>query len=368
MTGTLSDYWDAISPSISPDLISTESLHDLSTVGQHFPSTIASLVGFECRLAEASPQADLFLRVVPQTGGRDILAGAQAVETRPKFYHLLAGCPTIPNLSPELIDHPVWQKIRQFCIQWSTPNTSFYNHIKDLWIEFDLETNPPKIPIPSVFFGSDLASLETGLNLLLDHPVSPEQHQQIDRIFNILPKTASLFQAGVLLSRRHSQTIRFYIADISTKQISVYLDKIGWKGDRKNLETILMMLAPGIKKTNLQLELESKIATKIAIECYFENRDAWQIFLDRLVKTGFCLPQKRDAILKFGGMTREKDSPQNWPQHLQQRSQLLGSQWESVLFRRLAYLKMTYCSGKPLEFKAYLGVQPGWIDPQFLNN
>ncbi len=362
MIGTLTDYWETIAPSISPDLISAESLHRFSRVGQHFPSTIPSLVGFECRLAEADPQADLFLRVVPETGGRDILAGSQAVETRPKFYHLLSGSPTLPALSPSLIDHPVWQKIRQFCIQWSTPDTSFYDNIKDLWLEFDLKTDPPAIPVPSVFFGSEVASVKTGLNLLLDYPLTSEQSQQIDHILNTLPKTAHLFQTGVLLSRSTSQRIRFYMADISTQQIGSYLNHIGWKGDRDSLEPILAMLSPAIKKTNLQLELENAIAPKIAVECYFENREAWKIFLEQLVKIGFCLPQKRDAILRFGGMTRERDAPQYWPRHLQRRSQLLGSQWESVLFRRLAYLKMIYRPGMPLEFKAYLGVQPGWMN------
>ncbi len=162
-----------------------------------------------------------------------------------------------------------------------------------------------------------------------------------------------------MLSRSNSQTIRFYIADISTQQICPYLNQIGWNSDYQELEQILAMLSPGIKKTNLQIELESKIAPTIAIECYLENREAWKIFLDRLVKIGFCLPQKRDAILQFGGITHERDSPEKWPLHLQRRSQLFNSQWQSVLFRRLAYLKMTYSPGMPLEFKVYLGVQPG---------
>ncbi len=192
MTGTLTDYWDAIRPqsrsantsSISPNLISAESLHHLSEVGQHFPRvlgnlapfSIASLVGFECRLSESQPQADLFLRVVPDTGGRDILAGSQAVETQAKFYHLLAGSRTIPELSPPLINHPVWQKVRLFSIQWSTQNTAFYNNIKDLWLEFYLKTDPPNIPIPSVFLGPKAAHcIKTGLNILLNHPLNSEQ-------------------------------------------------------------------------------------------------------------------------------------------------------------------------------------------------
>ena len=74
---SLTDYWEAIAPAISPDLISPESLGHLAAVGGHFPSAIASLVGFECRLADPQPQADLFLRVVPENGGRDILAGGE---------------------------------------------------------------------------------------------------------------------------------------------------------------------------------------------------------------------------------------------------------------------------------------------------
>lgn len=362
--GTLTDYWDAIAPTISPDLISAESRRRLSDVGRHFPDAIASLVGFECRLADTTPQADLFLRVIPETGGRDILAGSEAVETQSKFYHLLAGYGTLPTLSSELIAHPVWQKIRQFCIQWSTPNTSFYDHIKDLWLEFDLDAEPAAVPVPSAFFGSGaIAHLSTHLNPLLENPLTPEQSRHIERTLNALPRTANLFQSGVLLSRE-PDNIRFYITDISVKQICPYLDRIGWEGDRHQMAAILALLSPGIKKTNLQIEIETDIAPTIAIECYLENREAWKIFLEGLVKTGFCLPQKRNAILSFGGLTRERDSPENWPGTLRRRSQLLGPGWESVLFRRLAYLKLTYRPGMPLEFKAYLGVQPGWIDTQ----
>lgn len=362
--GTLTDYLDAIAPNLSPDLISAEFRRRLSGIGQHFPDAIASLVGFECRLADPTPQADLFFRVSPETGGRDIVAGSEAVETQPQFYHLLAGYETIPSLDDQLIDHPIWQKIRQFCTQWSTPNTSFYDYIKDLWLEFDLDAEPPAIPIPSVFLGSSaIAHLSTHLNPLLEHPLTSEKSQRIERTLNALPKTAKLFQSGVLLSRE-PHNIRFYISDISIQQICPYLDRIGWQGDRHQIAAILAFLSPGIKTTNLQIEIETDIAPTIAIECYLENREAWKLFLEGLVKTGFCLPQKRDAILSFGGLTREGDSPENWPGTLRRRSQLLGPGWESVLFRRLAYLKLIYRPGIPLEFKAYLGVQPGWIDTQ----
>ncbi|MGI0496174.1 hypothetical protein ACOKW7_13540 [Limnospira platensis CENA597] len=367
---SLTDYWEAIAPAISPDLISPESLGHLAAVGGHFPSAIASLVGFECRLADPQPQADLFLRVVPENGGRDILAGGEAVETLPKLYHLLAGSATIPVLSSRLIEHPVWRKIRLFCREWSNPETSFYRTVNDLWLEFDLTgdltgdlTTDRVIPVPSVFWGSEqVADLENHLNWWLDSRLTSGQSQIIHQTFQALPPTAKLFQSGVLLSR-NSQALRFYIADISPTQIYGYLEQLGWLGDRYSIGAILALLSVGINKTNLQLEIDgNSLSEQIAVECYLENRQAWQIFLDGLVKTGFCLPQKRDAILSFGGLTHERDSPEKWPDTLRRRSQLLGENWESVLFRRLAYLKLTYRRGIPLEFKAYLGVQPGWIN------
>ncbi|MBS0015173.1 MAG: hypothetical protein KFF72_02165 [Arthrospira sp. SH-MAG29] len=367
---SLTDYWEAIAPAISPDLISPESLGHLAEVGGHFPSAIASLVGFECRLADPQPQADLFLRVVPENGGRDILAGSEAVETLGKLYHLLAGSATIPVLSSGLIEHPVWRKIRLFCREWSNPDTSFYRTVNDLWLEFDLTgdltgdlTTDRVIPVPSVFWGSEqVADLENHLNWWLDSRLTSAQSQIIHQTFQALPPTAKLFQSGVLLSR-NSQALRFYIADISPTQIYGYLEQLGWLGDRYSIGAILALLSVGINKTNLQLEIDgNSLSDQIAVECYLENRQAWQIFLDGLVKTGFCLPQKRDAILSFGGLTHERDSPEKWPDTLRRRSQLLGEDWESVLFRRLAYLKLTYRRGIPLEFKAYLGVQPGWIN------
>ena len=65
-------------------------------------------------------------------------------------------------------------------------------------------------------------------------------------------------------------------------------------------------------RVDLDLDVGSAILPKIGLECYLDQlpgfEPRWQLFLDELVKDGVCIPEKRDALLSYEGISNEKSA------------------------------------------------------------
>ncbi len=363
MKYSLASYLKAVSSDIPGDLISTENLDRLCSLAQHFPAAIAYLFGFESSLSNPEPVADLFLCTKASQGGRDWLAGDEAPTKLPSLFKIIAGYDDIEEISSLIFAEPSWRKIREFCLHWANPNSPLHR-VEDIWLEFDFDQTSNSIPLPSLFFDAEEFKLETdyrwlaekSLSQLKDTPLSAQMSETFIHCLTSLPLDIKPFQIGVLLPRQ--QQVRIYIPFVSYQQLLNYLAKLHWPGKLDVWEYLLPQMSRLVEKFQLQIELQEKLSSNIAIELYPQNQSSWEMILNHLTSIGFCVPEKKNALLAYSGTTYV--SPSLAPINLSKMSQFFGEDNQVIFRRRLAYLKMTYQPETPIEFKAYLGVIPAW--------
>ncbi len=366
MTGTLEDYLRVVAPHIHHQLISPDSLAHIATIAKILPANVTSFLIFECRLGESQPRADFLLSVAASEGGREILAGRNSAIDLPET----------------LLTNPVWNRIRNFCTNWADPASTLYKQTHSIWLEFDVVGPPTQIPVPSIFFGPKYIELdnssstklgiaanpyqwvaETALRILFGKPIPSSFKRKLFDCFDLLPAGARIFHIGAMLARQ-VDTVRVCVTDIPANKLWDYLSRLGWTGSISKLEAFVSELSSWVDRVDLDLDVGDTILPKIGLECYFNRQPQfeprWQLFLDRLVETGLCIPAKRDAILAYPGYSHERSNRELWPSNLLRVSNLLRSRVSSIFIRQLNHVKIVYQPDIPLEVKAYLSAGYYW--------
>ena len=299
-----------------PDVVSlSDNLSKIIAVSDYFPNLIVYIFGLECVLNNTDSKADFFF----------------CIGSREKHNNFL-------ERNNPLLHNNLWKNITLFYDTWQNEKTILAQKVADIWLEFDHEQYNNQIPIPSIFFDTTKINsldpwewiIDNSLTQLLGHDIPRSQRDLFLQAISQLPNNVAVFQVGLLLSRPQ-QNIRIYTTAITISQIRNYLAKLNWQRDIDLLVNILGRIYSLVDKYQLQIEIGDELSDTIAIEFYCYNQTNLQRLLEYLTTTGFCLPEKRDALLAFPDSSAD-------------------------LARRIAYLKMTYKPQNPLQFKAYLGV------------
>ncbi len=356
---SLIDYLKLLKPNIPSQLISSENWGKIETVAGVLPRAITSFFGFECPLRIEEAHADFLICADAKEAGRQILADEN--------YSI-----TLPDL---LTQHPVWNQIRDFSSSWNRDTSALFKQVNNIWLEFDIDRTST-IPIPSCFFGPnpifskqsidsdnsdglhpDRWISQSALKLLLARNLPTKIEDKLFQCFDLLPEGAYVFQIGVMLARQ-SDLVRICIRDISPTQIVDYLTQINWQGSIVELKNVLDRLSNFVDRIDLDIDVGEVVFPKIGLECYLKNQPdfepRWLSFLNYLVETELCQPQKRNALLDYPGYIRASRDRELWPINLLKLSSFLGAQYEQVLFRGLHHIKVVYQTEQPLQAKAYL--------------
>ena len=362
INNSLANYLKILKPQISEQLIAPKYWHNIEAVAQVLPSTITTFFGFESRLGIAEAHADFLLCADAQEMGRKILADQN--------YPIA--------LAPYLYSHSVWKQIRNFAEEWNNPNSPLYQQVNNMWLEFDIEDSSANIPVPSCFFGPKpiyaksnyQETIDTALNLLQNQEISEGIKTKIFNCIDLLPAKAYVFQVGVMLARK-SEVVRLCIRNISPEEILNYLSAINWNGSFEALQERLNKISTYAERIDLDIDVGESVLPKIGLECYltmqpkFEPK--WQLFLNYLVENGFCLKQKRNSLLAYPGYISQRQNPAYWSDDLSKIASFLGSGYETVFFKGLHHIKLTYQESKFLEAKAYLYVSQSLLNPDWLS-
>ncbi|NMG05525.1 hypothetical protein [Brasilonema sp. UFV-L1] len=359
MNCSLEDYLLFVAPYISHQLVTPEAFSQIQTVARMLPPLSETLL--ECRLGAHSSTVDFSVLVTPCDGSREILAGLN------------------PAIMPDIIlTNPVWRRIRDFCIHWYEPNSLLSENVDSAWLEFDVDAQVPKVPIPSFFFcfknlqeeisstKTQRQTVETALSFLNGTELSPQIKQNLAICSDSLPVGSQILYIGAMLSRK-LEAVRVNVTGIPEEELLAYLTKIGWKYSVSELKEIIHILSDFSDVIILNFDVGNVIFPKIGIECELIKKDPrieprWQLFLDYLVEKGLCTPEKRDAFLSWSGYSHKKSHPELWPTHLSKLSSFLGARGSSVFFRRLNHIKIVYQPNTSLEAKGYLSFSHAWIN------
>jgi hypothetical protein len=345
----------SLDPHLPAALIAEPYLARIHAVGQALPSALSEFFGFECRLGDERPAADFLVCVKAEEGGRAVLAGAAAVE-----------------LPPILLSDTVWSRLRRFAERWAEADSLFDRHVRNLWLEFDLETPPAGAPIPSVFFGTE--SLRAGasgvpewlgetLTTLRGGAPSPKLVTSIERALAALPEGAWVFQVGSMLARPVDM-VRLCIRGLSASGTLQYLSALGWPGLPAEAEALVGEAFARSDSVDLDIDLLPEMGPKIGLECSFADavpaRHRLPPFVDWLVEQGVCRAAKGRGLLSWTRGFHERQQPEAWPADLRQESRERGPVAVSMFLRWPYHIKLVHNPGHALEAKAYLAVKRFW--------
>lgn len=351
-------YLEVTQSRMSPELVSPTALARLKTISAILPPVSNLLL--ECRLG-ASGSVDLAPQFLAYDGSRTFLTNKN-----PNYI--------LPNQG--VLDSHVWRRVQDFCMQWE--EVELLNmQVADIWLEFDVDGPPPRIPIPGLFVtyekkpgATDWQVLRSkhhqatklALEILLAAPLPPLLAHKIDACFGLLPKHSYMFSVGIMLSR-DSLPIKLCVADITPEQVVPYLKDVGWPGCYDTVHTFLHEIEPFLDRIAFQLDvINGEISPKIGFECYLTEHNPrkearWHLLLDYLVKMGQCTPDKREALLMwYGG------------QYNVLSQELEGNFVDApcsrnVLVRCINHIKVVIHPDSSYETKAYLCINKSWLPP-----
>jgi len=359
MENSLTDYITVIEDRIHHDLISPARILEIKRITDIFPSQITSMFGFECRLGDDIPQADLAFSILPE-----MAAILESIDREESFW---------PG-------DGIWNGVREVINRIEEPG------LKDvaglLWLEFDLDRPFKGVPAPGVFLSFERFMRHNRLRLSMKEKAerllsasesvisSLRGRQFFDRIqpafaeaLRLLPEHSMLFQVGTMTSRP-GEYMRICIQDITMEEIITFLEKMKWPGSFEELDALLRTLSDFSGSTVLALDLGEAVMPKVGVEISFQEdmiskkEPPWKGFLGYLADEGLCTRKKADALLEYPGHILQNPGQGFWPVSLQKASVFWG---RSIFINRLDHFKVTYQKDCPLEAKSYLAVCQEWL-------
>jgi len=324
---------DLVAPLLSEALLAPSAWSAVRAVAAGLPR-VASGVALEFRL-DASPRVDFLMYLLQRSGGHDALLRSADVT-------------------------PAWRGILDFCVEWANPASLLHAEVPALWLEFDIDGDPgaapPPLPFPCIdrHVGSarppeeqDERGRATSLDLLLrttthllGRPLPGPTLDAAAHVVERLPRRGRVLHAAPLASR-HLDALRL-VATIPAEDLPAYLGRIDWPGARPPLEPLLA-LVPANERVGFHLDIGACVLPTLGVELFHPPGDPrWRLVLDGLVAMGMCLPEKRDALLRFPPYARVAR-----PEHR------VASPFSTTLG-----VKVVLRPDEPLRAKAYLGFVP----------
>jgi hypothetical protein len=326
------DRWLAVAePHLAEPLFGPQAVARLRTLARWLPSDGQAIL--EARLGDAASSArkpvDLSLRV------------EGAVQAR-----ALAAQPLPPHL-------------QSFLRRWSEPGGPFAA-ISQVWLEFDLESDPLELPVPAV--SARLAggpSSGEPVEWLLDslwpalrgRPLSDIQRDLVRFCCREIPASGRLLYLFDLLSRG-TDAIRLEIAGLDSTSLVGYLRRVAPR--TAAAAAAVAPLFAGVGRIHLSLDIAAEVLPRIGIEGSFprrpERQPRWRELFDRLVAAGLCTPAERDAALVWSGIDSYWTAAERWP--------LAEAGIQVRCLRGLSHLKVVCSPGRAPEAKVYLTLGP----------
>jgi hypothetical protein len=222
-------------------------------------------------------------------------------------------------------------------------------------LEFDLDRDPQGLA-PLVCAKLRPATeaawiLESLLPALHGKPLSSAQRQGLALALCEIPAPAFLLYAFSLLPRG-SDAVRLEIFGLDPAGIVSYLEKVSPSSIPWVREPAALFA--GVERIHLSLDLGTEILPRIGIEGSFSRlprrEPHWHRLFDRLVKSGLCAAEKRDAALAWSGYDNFWTAPERWP--------VTPRPVPGFCVRRLSHVKVVCRPDQEPEAKAYLMFVP----------
>jgi hypothetical protein len=347
MAATLADSLDVVLPEV-PSALVPGSLHPhLRALSRELPAV--PRCGFEVRLGD-SPEVDFQQNIVGDDGEPGRLLAHVSRSTG-------SGLP--------------WGRLDDFLRGWTDPSSVLHAGIKDLWLELD---RPPDASL-SVFLGlprapAPAAERMTLAEAALDRLASPAVWSPwlgtLERCLDACRNGAYVSHIGLMLGRA-TPGLRLNVKRLEPGDVGDYLRRVGWPGDMDEPLELFRRLHPRVDLLALCLDVAEHVGERLGFECHLEGQPPaeprWESLLEDLVGSGWCMSEKRDALLAWPRSIVPGDRTAAWPPELVRDSLRQPDDHFTSFVRRLSHVKVVYEPGRAVEAKGYFGFLHHWLRP-----
>lgn len=188
----------------------------------------------------------------------------------------------------------------------------------------------------------------TLLPALHGKPLSPAQSQAVLDSLARLPPGVELLYVFSLATRPPGDAVRMELYSEDLDAVLAYLRQVA--PSRTAQVSRLRNLVADADRFHLSFDITEEIAPRIGIECGFtrlpHREPRWSRFLERLVETDLCTPEKRRGVLDWPGVDTLWTAAARWPE--------AGVGLGGYCVRCLSHVKLVSWPDRPPEAKAYL--------------
>lgn len=338
---SIGDVLRLVAPRIRPELVDATGMARLCHVADQLPAELAPFWGLELRLGDPAARADILWEIAQGNGSISALA---------------AGCAPVLNRSA------FWNDLSSFALDWRD-GQQWKPVLGNVWLEVDSASAEGQdlercLDKPCMFWGPNKQTEGSDRALLAALPELGHRFFQLDidsnqlaQFADALPKTAKVFQMGVMGARDIVVT-RLCLKGLDCETAIIWLDQIGWPGDLATVKTVWRDYVDPLGDAALNIDLmPGGVGPKLGIELYAKENafstQPWDTALDQLQSSGLARPENISALrdlpfLKHYALpTWSADGPQViYP----------------ALSCNLHHLKLVIVEDTLIEAKAYIGV------------
>ena len=293
---SLADLLRPLRKIFAPALLADDGWNRLISCAETLPFSVSeNTFGFEFRLAEPQPNADLCVMANPRSNFAKhcITAGIHAGFFRAQtdsetFFHR--------EVANAILEYDISETLNDAHINMSQPGIFLV----------------PKIPVGESYpRHTDPTALTAALIEVAGWHDDADELRMMKRIFDLLAKiksSAHISQAGVLPSRT-PRALRVVIKNLSAENIPDFLARLKWCGSLQLVEKTLRDINDSVEQFAVSLDITAgEITPRIGLELYqpsdwYKCRgEEWQPLLANLAQKNFCLRDKADALLDWCGV------------------------------------------------------------------
>ena len=266
------------------------------------PINVARFFGFEFRLGDPVPAADVIVRVPPRS---------------PLAEHYIRQGEAAEPSSPAAALARYLTELR----------VGRSGNLFDLALEYDIAEVPQgHYPAPGVFLklpsaaaakgGGQPDTMTAALAAAVGWTGDAGERQAVERVFYALPPGGRVGFLGALPGRE-VRAIRVMVEDIEESNVPAFLQRLDWRGPVNAVAALFSDLRDVVSLHDFQIAIDvtaQGVLPHIGLEmkCPFidsggrgawtkTTRRDWLPFVTRLEEQGWCLPEKAHGLLSYLG-------------------------------------------------------------------
>jgi hypothetical protein len=232
-----------------------------------------------------------------------------------------------------------------------------------LWLELDLDREPPARPVPGICAGLTRAVApdwlaDRLLPALRDRSLAPGARRQLLRCLAAIPAQGRLLYAASMESRQ-DDSVRLVVAGLDTGALAAFLGRVAPAVVARQAAGAAPLVAR-VARTQLSFNVGEEVGERIGIECSFPRLPArergWTELLRRWTAAQLATADERDALLAWAGYDSAWTAAGRWPAGMETS--------RTFCLRCLSHLKLVCIPERPPAVKAYLLFGPLRREPR----